>query len=46
MNARIAVVALTAVLGASSHALAQSSDNPLSRAVPRVDGSSACFSRS
>ena len=42
MIARIAT-ALAIVLAASSAATA--SDNPLSRAVPMVDGASACFGR-
>lgn len=42
MIARIAA-ALTIALAASSAAFA--SDNPLSRAVPMVDGASACFAR-
>jgi hypothetical protein len=43
MIARAAVAALLLSFGSS--ALAQSKDDPLTRAVPRVDGSSACFSR-
>ena len=43
--ARTVVIVLAAALGASGHALAESSNNPLSRAVPRTDGSSACFLR-
>ena len=45
MNARAAFV-LAIMLGASGGAVAQSDDNPLSRAVPRRDGASACFMRS
>jgi hypothetical protein len=46
MNVRIVAIMLAAALAASGDALAESRDNPLSRAVPRVDGSSACFARS
>ena len=45
MNAR-AAFALAIMLGASGGAVAQSDDNPLSRAVPRREGASACFMRS
>jgi len=38
-----AAVAVTCALAASSTALA--ADNPLSRAIPLVDGASACFAR-
>jgi hypothetical protein len=37
------MLVLLVAFGASAHA--ESSDNPLTRAVPRADGSSACFSR-
>jgi hypothetical protein len=39
-------IALIATLGLSGSALAQSNDDPLSRAVPRREGASACFIRS
>jgi hypothetical protein len=38
-------VILVAALGASANALAQSDDNPLSRAVPAKEGARACFGR-
>jgi hypothetical protein len=43
MSARAAIV-LAVMLGASG-ALAESNDNPLSRAVPHKEGASACYSR-
>jgi hypothetical protein len=41
-----AVFALAIMLGASGGAVAESNDDPLSRAVPRREGASACFARS
>jgi hypothetical protein len=38
--------ALAIMLGAHGVAVAESNDNPLSRAVPHREGASACFSRS
>ena len=41
-----ATIVLAVMFGASGGTLAESSDDPLSRAVPRREGASACFSRS
>lgn len=45
MNIRATIV-LAVMLGAGSGASAESNDDPLSRAVPRKEGASACFMRS
>jgi hypothetical protein len=42
-RARLVLAAAVLTLGAPAYA--QSGDNPLTRAVPRVEGSSACFGR-
>jgi hypothetical protein len=44
MSARAAIM-LAVMLGASGGALAESNDNPLSRAVPHREGASACYNR-
>jgi hypothetical protein len=44
MSDRAAIV-LAVLLGASGGALAAGDDNPLSRAVPHKEGTSACYSR-
>src|SRR4051794_6609532 len=41
-----AALALAIMLGASGGAMAESTGDPLSRAVPRREGASACFARS
>lgn len=41
-----ATIVLAVMFGASGGALAESNDDPLSRAVPRREGASACFIRS
>ena len=45
MPEKRARLALALLLWLGAPAFAQSTDNPLTRAIPRVDGSSACFSR-
>jgi hypothetical protein len=45
MSIRAAIL-LAIMIAASGGALAESSDDPLSRAVPRREGASACFTRS
>ena len=40
-----ATIVLAVMFGASGSASAESSDDPLSRAVPRREGASACFTR-
>ena len=45
MSIRAAIL-LAIMFAASGGALAQSNDDPLSRAVPRREGASACFTRS